>query len=737
MTRIFKYLKPFAIGLVACALLLFVQAMMELNLPNFMSDIVNVGLQQGGVEHATPEAISQDGYEFITTMMSEDEVEAVHDHYQLVSVEQATDKEKKQYPLLVSEPVYVLQDVDKATYEALDPIFSGATWTFINLAQDMGGSQSSSADGNVENVNMRDLYAVTPMLKQLPAQTIQAARDKAEAMDEAMTSQTATVFVKGFYEDLGMDAEALQRNYILKIGLMMIGLSLIGVAAAIAVGFLSSRIAAGLSKYLRSLIFKKVQTFSHSEFNRFSVASLITRSTNDITQLQTFIVMGIRMICYAPIMGIGGIIMALRTTDNMGWIIALAVIILLGLIAVIFSAVMPRFKVIQKLVDRLNLVMRENLNGMAVVRAFGNQKFEQERFTVENENVTKNNLFVNRSMTVMMPFMMLIMNGVNLLILWVGAHHIAESNMQVGDMMAFMQYAMQIIMSFLMISMMFILVPRSSVSAERIADVLEVDPVIKDPAKPVALPPTGDGRLIFDDVSFRYEGADADVLHDISFTAEPGQVTAFIGPTGSGKSTLVNLIPRFYDVSDGKITFDGVDIRDLTLHDLREQIGYVPQKAVLFSGTIDTNLKYGRPEAPEEDVMKAADIAQATEFITADGDGFERHIAQGGGNVSGGQKQRLSIARALVKKPGVYVFDDSFSALDFKTDAKLRAGLKPYTRDAAVLIVAQRINTIMHADQIIVLDKGEIVGRGTHEELLKNCPTYIDIAESQLGKEAV
>lgn len=743
MTKLTRYLKPYVYPLLVCIILLFIQAMSDLNLPNFMSDIINVGIQQSGIEHATPEALSRDSYDFMTSFMTQEDQNKISEAYELITPESADDQERSDYPLLSESAVYRLKDPSEATYSTLDPIFGKSTWTFIRFIQDTAKSQQETATvsegdsdtANLDTIDFSKLYAMTPILKSLPSEAFDQAREEAASTPEAMQTQTGALMVKIFYNELGIDTGRIQTFYILKIGGIMLGLSLLTVAAAAAVGFLSSRVAASFAMNLREDVFKKISSFSSTEFNRFSTASLITRSTNDITQMQTMLVMGLRMVCFAPIMGIGGIIMALRQSTSMSWIIALAVIILIGLICLVFSLVMPKFKVIQKLVDRLNLVMRENLNGLSVVRAFGNQDFEQKRFETENINVTKNNLFVNRTMVFMMPMMMLIMNGISLLIVWVGAHQIEASAMQVGDMMAFMQYAMQIIMSFLMISMIFIMVPRASVSAERIAEVLAVDPVIRDPEHPISFPNQHPGQLVFDHVSFSYEGADEDVLHDISFTANPGETTAFIGSTGSGKSTLINLIPRFYDVTRGEIRLDGTDIRKVSLKDLRDRIGYIPQKGVLFSGTIASNLRYGDQEASDAVLEEAADIAQASEFIQSGENGFNRAIAQGGANVSGGQKQRLSIARALVKKPDLYIFDDSFSALDFKTDAALRAALKDTTKDAAVLIVAQRINTIMHADQIVVLDHGRIVGIGTHRELLATCCTYQEIARSQLSKE--
>ena len=521
---------------------------------------------------------------------------------------------------------------------------------------------------------------------------------------------------------------------IIGIGFRMILISLTGGMLSIAVGYLASRVGAGIGQQLRIDLFEKVESFSNVEFDRFSTSSLITRTTNDVTQVQTLVIMMIRMIFYAPIMGIGGIIHAVNNSASMSWIIALAIVVLVGIIATLFSLALPRFKVIQTLVDRLNQVVRENLSGLLVTRAFNTQDFEEARFDKENKTLTDTNLFVNRTMAAMMPLMMLLMNLITVLIVWVGSYQVSAFKIDVGQMMAYMQYVMQIIMAFLMMSMMFIMIPRASVSAVRIADVIESDPQIKN--RPDALLfSSSEGVLRFDHVSFRYPGAEEDVLHDIDFTAKPGETTAFIGSTGSGKSTIANLVPRFYDVTEGSITIDGTDIRDMELHSLRSQLGYVPQKAVLFSGTIDSNLRYADKNATDEEILSGAQIAQAMEFIDSRPEGFETPIAQGGSNVSGGQKQRLSIARALVKKPQIYIFDDSFSALDFKTDSALRASLRKETGGSTVLLIAQRISTIMDAEQIIVLEAGKIAGKGTHEQLMKSCEVYREIALSQLSKE--
>jgi ATP-binding cassette subfamily B protein len=558
---------------------------------------------------------------------------------------------------------------------------------------------------------------------------------KFTSMGESMVDQAAAISVKAEYKALGMNTDKMQNHYIIKVGLLMLLVSLFSAFCTIVVGYFSARIAAGLARNLRKNIFTKVESFSSHEFDKFSTASLITRTTNDITQIQTLVALAIRMLIYAPILGIGGFIKAVNKSASMSWIIALAVIALLSMIGGIFAVALPKFKVIQKLVDKLNLVTRENLSGMMVIRAFNTQKFEENRFDKANKDLTDTNLYVNRVMVVLFPAMMLIMNGVTLLIVWVGAHQIADSSMQVGDMMAYMQYAMQIIFAFLMMSFMFIMVPRASVSAQRIAEVLEVEPSILDAKSPKHFVKEVKGTVEYKNVSFRYPGAEEDVIKNINFKALPGQTTAIIGSTGSGKTTLINLLPRFYDITGGQILLDGIDIKDVTQFELREHIGYIPQKGSLFQGTIGSNLRYADENASPELLNKSAEIAQAMEFINEKPEGFDAEISQGGSNVSGGQKQRLSIARALVKQAEVYIFDDSFSALDFKTDSALRKSLKTNTASSTLLIVAQRISTIMHAEQILVLDEGEIVGKGTHEELMKTCETYKEIALSQLSKE--
>jgi ATP-binding cassette subfamily B protein len=607
---------------------------------------------------------------------------------------------------------------------------------------DPSKAAAMGAGGGLGGLDISQLPAGTDLfvlLRRLPesqlAQIKTAMQAQFAALGDNMSIQGAVRVVYAEYEALGMDIGRLQTAYILRIGGQMLLLTLLSVACTIGVGFVAARTSAGLARDLRKAIFEKVEGFSSAEFDTFSTASLITRTTNDVTQVQMVTMIMLRMVIYAPIMGVGGVIRAMSKGSSMWWIIAVAVGILLSLIATVFTIALPRFKSIQKLVDRLNLVARENLSGMMVIRAFNMQQFEEKRFDKANQDLTAVSLFINRVMVVMMPLMMLIMNGLSIAIIWMGAHQIAEATMQVGDMMAFLQYAMQIVMSFLMLSMMFIMLPRAAVSADRIADVLETEPVIRDPETPQAFPTPVEGTVEFRDVSFRYPGADKDVLHNITFTAQPGQNTAIIGSTGSGKSTVVNLIPRFYDVTEGEILLDGVDIRAVTQHHLRDQIGYIPQRGTLFSGTIESNLRYAAEDADEETLRWATDIAQAAEFIDATPEGMAAEISQGGTNVSGGQKQRLAIARALVKKPPIFIFDDSFSALDFRTDAALRRALKTHTGDSTVFIVTQRVATVKNAEQIIVLEEGKMVGKGTHQELMQTCETYREIALSQLSLE--
>ena len=724
MIRLSRYLRPFIITVGIAVGLLFLQAIADLSLPHYTGNIVNVGIQQGGIENAVPLAVRQSTMDMLVAVMDKDDAAAVLAAYTLHDPTTASDELIDDYPALENEPIYVLEDDSQETIDTLDPIM-GRAWLMVT---GMARAQAAAA----ENPEAATAETMTPGM---PAAMFEQVRESVIAMPDSLVLQSSVSAVKSEYTALGMDTSKLQNRYILKIGLIMLAISLASGISAIVVGYLASKAAAGVARNLRRDVFRKVESFSNSEFDTFPVSSLITRTTNDITQLQMLTVMMIRLVIYAPIMGVGGIFMALNTDSKMWWTIALAVGALMTLILVMFNLVLPKFRIVQKLTDRLNQVARENLSGMMVIRAFNTQDFEEARFDQANRELTDTNLFVNRAMAAMMPFMMLIMNLTSLLIIWVGAHQVEKATMQVGDMIAFMQYAMQVVMSFLMMSIMFIMVPRAAVSAGRIADVLETDPVIKDPPQPKQFPTPFDARVEFRHVSFRYPGAEEDVLHDINFTAYPGQMTAIIGSTGSGKSTLVNLIPRFYDVTEGSILISGVDIRDVTQRDLRAKIGYNPQKAVLFTGTIASNLRYADEHASDDALSEAIRIAQATDLIAEKPEGLLTEIAQGGANVSGGQRQRLAIARSLVKNPPIYVFDDSFSALDYKTDSALRRALRARTRNSTVIVVSQRVSTIMYAEQIIVLDQGEIVGKGTHDMLLKTCDVYREIAQSQLNME--
>ena len=730
MKNLFKYAASYWKAMIAIMLILFVQAYCDLSLPAYTSNIVNVGIQQGGIEDEIPEQIAREEMDKLLLFVSEEDGQKVMDAYE----EDTESYEKDAYVLKESvsgdeEQMKELQDILKLPMMMTTGFESGSDMTKEVESQ----LKSSLPDGTVsEDTTIFDI------MKMLPGEQRTAMVEKmGEQMDDlpdTILDQAAVSYCKSVYQDLGMDMEKIQTGYLAKTGGMMIALAFLGMAASVLVGFLASRVGASAGRDLRGRVFHKVVGFSNHEFNQFSTASLITRSTNDIQQIQMLIVMLLRMVLYAPILAIGGVFQVMKTNVSMSWIIGLAVIIIACMVLLLFVVAMPKFKMLQKLVDKLNLVTREILTGLSVIRAFSTEKHEEKRFDDANVELTKTNLFVNRAMTFMMPAMMLVMNGVSVLIVWTGAHGISDGQMQVGDMMAFIQYTMQIIMGFLMLCMISIMLPRAAVAADRVEEVLKSETIICDPERPEVLPEQGEGVLSFDHVSFKYPGADEDVLQDITFTARPGQTTAIIGSTGSGKSTLVNLIPRFYDVTEGKITLDGIDIRDIKQHDLREKLGYVPQKGVLFSGNIASNIMFGNQDGTEEEMKEAAEIAQAIEFIETKPEGYESPIAQGGSNVSGGQKQRLSIARAIAKHPQVFIFDDSFSALDYKTDVTLRHALAEKTRESTVLIVAQRISTILHAEQILVLDDGKIVGKGTHAELLKNCEVYREIAESQLSR---
>ena len=805
MKLLVRYLKPFAGILLVCLVLLFGQAACDLSLPTLMSDMVNVGIQQGGIQTGAPEALSRQGLELLSAFASSRDAALLEEGYYTVDPG-STEAQRLEgdYPLLREENVSVRREaLTEEELEALSGAYGRAGYTMLlyfqqsgedlesaahNLAQQAqpreeagGASQDSSSaqsgeesqggqpalygsqqaadsqDSEGSNAPLREaeeaqtesglgieegldsagldtLYQLIPLLAYVPQEGLDAAREQAAASDSMMGQQVGVTLTRLFYQELGLDTGAIQTGYIWGKGLQMLGVALLGVIATVLVGFFSARMAADVGRRLRHDLFAKVESFGSSEFDRFSTASLITRTTNDVQQIQMLVTMGVRMICYTPIIGIGGVIFAVQKSVSLSWLVAVAVVVFLGLIAVALAVVLPKFKILQKLIDRLNLVSRENLSGMMVVRAFGNEAYEERRFDRANRDQMETTRFVQRVMSALMPAMMFGMNLLSVLIVWIGGHAIAESTLQIGDMMAFIQYAMQIIMAFLMIAMIFIMVPRASVSAGRILEVLDAPLAIQDPAQPETIQEPK-GLVEFHDVSFRYGGADSDVLEHISFTAKPGETTAFIGSTGSGKSTLVNLSPRFYDVTGGSITIDGVDVRKLSQHQLREMIGYVPQKGMLFSGTVASNLRYGREDAGEEELQEALSTAQAADFVNAMDQGVDSPIAQGGTNVSGGQRQRLSIARALTRKAPIYIFDDSFSALDFKTDAALRKALAQNTAQATVLIVAQRVSTILHAQQIIVLDQGRMVGKGTHKELLRTCPEYREIAESQLQKE--
>ncbi|MCL2807224.1 MAG: ABC transporter ATP-binding protein/permease [Coriobacteriia bacterium] len=853
MFRLARFMKPFLGSVALALLLLFVQALCDLNLPNLMSNIVNVGIQQGGVEDRHPVALSAEGYELVSAFMNENQRGLLKERYQRVLPgDLAPDglPWSSLYPHASPGGFYVFKD--GASFTHLDEAFGLSVWTMIGVLQELSQNGvenlgielapealkevgwAGPASVDMQSVDFAAIYEIVPLVELIPPNIMALYQAQAGQVDELMRSESATMLVRNFYVELGVNMEAYEMGYIVRVGLIMLLITVIGGVATVLVGLLSSRAGAGLARDLRSAIFSKVMSFSHTEFDRFSTASLITRSTNDVTQIQTLVSMGIRMIFYAPIMGVGAIIMALQKSVSMSWIMGIAVLFMLGMVAILLIIVMPKFKIIQKLIDRLNLVARESLNGQMVIRAFSRAPFEMERFDKANLDVTKTNLFIQRAMVFMMPVLMVFMNMLTVLIIWIGAEQVAASNMQVGDMMAYMQYAMMVVMSFMFIAMAFIFVPRAAVSAGRIADVLETKPLITNPSEPVSLGDKGDkgtagdregdkgtGRLSpfqkgdkrpvplspslspavplsplsplspslspavplspelspaaplsprieFSNVSFSFEGSDAPALQDINFVAEPGQTTAIIGSTGSGKSTLLSLIMRFYDVDEGTVYFNDIDVRRLSISELRSKIGYVPQKSLLMSGTVADNIAYGNPCLAPEELVEAAQVAQALEFIKeleCQGDkgtgrlspfqkgdkrpvplspslsplppGFDFEIAQGGSNVSGGQRQRLAIARALAIKPEVFLFDDSFSALDFATDAALRKALFAYTKDATFIVVAQRVSTIMHAESIYVLDEGRVIAQGTHSQLLKSCPTYREVAETQLSPEEI
>ena len=732
MRKLFQFLKPYAPRVLLILCVLVVQAYCDLSLPTYTSNIVNVGIQQSGIDEEIPENISEEEMNRLLLFVSEDDRQDIQDAYEKSSESFDYDGE-----------VLTLKDSVKSDNEKLDALTEEMKLPMMltdgfengsDTTKQMEGQlkeQMSQVPG-IEKMSVFDIFGMMDDTQR--AAIVDKITEQMDKMPDSILDQAAISYVKSTYEQIGLDTGHMSTVYILKTGAKMLGLAALGMAASILACLMASRVGAKVGRGLRRDTFRKVIGFSNAEFDKFSTASLITRSTNDIQQIQFLTVMILRIVLYAPVMAIGGILKVSKTNVDMFWIIGLAVLLIVMVVAVLFIVVMPKFKIVQNMVDKLNLVSREILTGLPVIRAFHTEKHEEERFDKANKDLTKLNLFVTRAMTFMMPTMMLVMNGITVLIVWVGGHSINDGAMQVGDMMAFIQYAMQIIMSFLMICMISVMLPRAAVSAERVDEVLKSETKIHDPKEPKTLPKNGKGEVAFEHVSFHYPGAEEDVLHDITFTAKPGETTAFIGSTGCGKSTLVNLIPRFYDVTEGKITIDGQDVRDLTQHELRDKLGYVPQKGVLFSGNIASNIMFGNPAGSEQEMTEAAQIAQAVEFIDTKPERYKSPISQGGANVSGGQKQRLSIARAIAKHPDVYIFDDSFSALDYKTDTVLRSALKEKTTDSVVLIVAQRISTILHAAQIIVLDDGKLVGKGTHEELLKTCDAYYQIAASQLSE---
>ncbi|WP_300279318.1 ABC transporter ATP-binding protein [Peptacetobacter sp.] len=747
MLKILKYLKKSSISVVAIVLLLMVQALCDISLPDYTSKIVNIGIQQGGIENAVPEVIKEDDLKKLMIFIDANKQSQVKDYYHLIKYKDTeSDSYKKnidKYPALKNENLYVLKDIDKDELKDLNELLSKSEMALLtienNKNQDNKIKESILKSFPIElSVKMKD-KSLIEIMEYLPKEKTNAIKKeimkKIEKMPDSIIEQSAIIYVNKEYKSIGIDMDRLQNKSILKSGTQMIAIAILSMFVTIIVTFLAAKVAAKLGKTLRTDVYEKVMSFSNEEMKKYSTASLITRSTNDIQQIQVMMVMILRFIFYAPMMAVMGIFKVVNTNVSMTWIIGVAVIFIVFLLSILFTFVMPKFKLVQKLVDRLNLVSREIITGIMPIRAFSNQEYEEKRFEEANRNLTKVNIFVNRIMSFMMPSMILVMNLIGILIVYKGTYSIDSGTMQVGDMMAFIQYTMQIIMSFLVIAMMSVMIPRASVSASRICEIIETNPTIKDSLDIKTFNPDKKGVVEFKNVSFKYPDAEEEVLSDISFIANPGETTAFIGSTGSGKSTLVNLIPRFFDATKGQILVDGTDIRDVKQFELREKIGYVPQKGILFTGTIASNLRYGNRNATDDEIKEAADIAQASEFINSKPEGVEFKIAQGGTNVSGGQKQRLSIARAIAKNPEIYIFDDSFSALDLKTDAALRKELKRKTSESTVLIVAQRISTILHAEQIIVLDEGKIIGKGTHEELLKTCEVYKQIALSQLSKE--
>lgn len=747
MLKVLKNLKKTLGSVIAIVILLCIQATTDLALPDYTSKIVNIGIQAGGIENAVPKLISKADME--KTLLFTENDEEILSNYTLLGEEKNKEQEKilnkylgKDYNV---EPntIYVLNDVNEETENNLEKDLAGALMGATAISNEETANQIKQKI--LENVqepqktymqNKSLVELISNMPEEQKNQVLQEFTKKIDEMNDSIKEQGAVSAVKQLYKDLGVNTDKLQNDYILLAGLQMLGVASITMISAVSIMLLSARVAAMLGKTLREKVFKKVSQFSNAELNEFSTASLITRSTNDVQQIQQLITLLFRVVVYAPIIGIGGFVKVLTETDNsMAWIIGIAIFAILVIVATLFAVAMPKFKKLQELTDKLNEVTREILTGIPVIRAFHKEKKEEKRFDDANKDLMKTNVFVNRAMSLMMPLLMFVMNAIMILIVWVGGHKIDEGIMQVGDMMAFIQYTMQIVMSFLMISMVSIMLPRASVSAKRINEVLETEPLIKDKKETKKIDPSKKGLVEFKNVSFRYPDADTEILEDIDFIAEPGKTTAIIGSTGSGKSTVVNLIPRFYDTTEGEIYVDGVNVKDVSQKELRDVIGFVPQKGTLFSGTIESNIKYSDENMSDEQMISAAEIAQATEFIENKEEKYKSPISQGGGNVSGGQKQRISIARAIAKNPEIFVFDDSFSALDFKTDSKLREALAEKTENKTVIIVAQRISTILNADKIIVLEEGKMVGEGTHEELMKNNETYRQIALSQLSEE--
>ena len=737
MLKLIKHFKPFTWIIVVIFALLFGQAMADLSLPSYMSNIVNIGIQQSGIENAVPQVITVSEFNKLAIFMTDSEKARVLSDYILLDKQQLSTNDYanwvKKYPQLATEPLYKLQTTDKAAITALDTIF---VKTIVPVYAIETTGLTALSQGQIQVPSGVDPFV---FIQQLPAAQLDAMKTyiqtQTAGMAETLLKGYSVAYLQVEYKAIGLDVNGIRNAYMLRIGGFMLLLTIASAAASVTVGYLSARIAAGVGRNMRKQLFERVENFSNTEFDKFSTASLITRSTNDVTQIQMLMIMLFRIVFYAPIIAIGGILKVVGSDVSMIWIIGAAVGAMLTMILIVFIIALPKFQAMQKLVDKLNLVTREMLTGLIPIRAFNTQKKQEQKFDKANSDLTGTSLFVNRLMVFMMPAMMLVLNGVMLLIVWVGAHQVDAGNMQVGDMMAFMQYAMQIIFAFLMVSIMFIMVPRASVSARRIDEVLTTAPSINDPYAPMKFKEQLKGTVEFRDVSFRYQGAEDDVLKHINFVAKPGQTTAIIGSTGSGKTTLINLIPRFYDVTAGSVLVDGIDVRNVIQHDLRDKIGYVPQKAVLFSGTVESNIRYANEKATAEQVAKYAEISQAQEFITASEEKYDMPVSQGGTNFSGGQKQRLSIARALAKRPEIYIFDDSLSALDYKTDVALRRALKKETSDATMIIVTQRVSTVMAAEQIIVLDDGGIAGIGTHRDLMRDCKVYQEIALSQLSKE--